>query len=161
MKLKIASFCMCFLVILVATLGTTLTAFAMPAESSSESLYVDNGATAEPNALFVDVTIGLNGENGAVWSIATVKAAVFATTIQVIVELYYSYTYQESYLDMILYKRVKAGNLKLGESVKAVGSTNGEQKYWKGRAYFKADSADWKFGVTKTLLLDENGILVL
>ena len=163
-KAKLMNVFMIVLMLCLVVAGSflgTVTANAQTVDSEYTVYPPTEDGAAEPYALFVDVALGLNGGNGEVWSIAQTKSAILATTIQVVLELYSSDTYQDSYKNMTLEKRVNASNLKKGESIKAVVSTNGVQKYWRGRMYYKADSAGWKFGETQTLLLDANGILVL
>lgn len=163
MKTKVFSVGLILIIMCVTLLGLTpTTALAEEnLEVTNNALLAISGNMAEPYALFVDIVLGINGSNGEVWSIAQTRVAIFATTIQVVLELYSSETYQEDYHNMTLEKRVSVYNLKQGQTLKAVMPTNGVEKYWKGRVYYKIDSADWKFGVTPTTLYDANGIIVL
>lgn len=146
---------------LIITLVVALFLMCIIPITSAHAQASDSENIAEPYALFVDVVLSIAGGNGEVWSIAQTRAAIFASGIRVVLELYSSDTYQESYTNMKLEKRVSIDNLRKGETLKASMPTNGEQKYWKGRMYYKADSSDWKYGVTETYLYDANGILVL
>lgn len=160
-KLKLFSMGLVAVIMCIALLTITpITGYAEENSIVAED-YASNENIAEPYALFVDVVVAIDGGNGEVWSAAQTKSAIFATTIKVVLELYSSDTYQDSYLNMTLEKRVSVDNLKKGEIIKAVMPTNGVQKYWRGRMYYKADSADWKYGETPTVLYDANGIIVL
>ena len=161
-KLKIVCLGLVATIVCAAVLaGAPLTAFAME-ESQDENIdNIANYENVEPLALFVDVVLAIGGENGEVYSAAQTQIAIFATTIYVVLELYSSDTYQEAYTNMTLEKRVASNNLKKGEIIKASVPTNGVQKYWRGRMYYRADSGNWKFGETDTVLFDANGIVVL
>ncbi len=160
MKEKIVNVFMVLLLLCVIVISSVFGTTMAYAQSTAESDTNAGGDVAQPRALLVDVVLGLNGGNGEVWSIAQVRTAILTSTIQVVLELYSSDTYQDSYTKMTLEKRVNTSNLKKGESIKAVVSTNGVQKYWRGRMYYKADGGKWNFNETQTLLLDENGALV-
>lgn len=161
-KLKIISLGLIAILLCAALLGVApLTAFAME-ESSAENIDdILSYENADPFALYVRVAVSIDGGNGEVWSIAQTTTAIFASSIYVVLELYSSDTYQDSYTGMTLEKRVSSSNLRKGETIKAVMPTNGVQKYWRGRMYFKADSGSWKYAETNTWLMDPNGIVVL
>ena len=92
---------------------------------------------------------------------ATNEITIFPSTVRVIVELYSSLTYQESYLDMEQEGRKYVHDLDMGQSVTLKVPTNGIQRYWKARMLFKVDNDDWDTRVTSTWLLDENGIIII
>ena len=164
MQIKFRLVCTGLVVFMMLAVIVSFAPVTTYAESvGSENLYTttNEDGVAEPYALYVDVGLGLNGGDGEVWAIAKTKVAIFASSIQVVVELYSSDTYQDSYQNMTLVNKQFIANLKQGESIKAAAPTNGEQKYWRGRCYYKVDSAAWKYGETETLLLDANGIIVL
>lgn len=116
---------------------------------------------AEPYGLFTALALSIDGNDGYVWAKATNKITIFPSTVRVIVELYSSMTYQESYLDMEQEGRKYVHDLDMGQSVTLKVPTNGIQRYWKARMLFKVDNDDWDTRVTSTWLLDENGIIII
>lgn len=111
----------------------------------------------EPLGIYTKMTLSINGGNGQVWATAKNVFTLFPATVQVYVEIYYSYEYQESYTNMTLAERNYIYDLDQGKTIQAVGNTNGQTMYWQARARYKADSADWKELVTSTLLYDGDG----
>lgn len=161
-KFRITSVVLIAIFMCAALVGVAPTmAFAMDDRSAENIDDIVDYENAEPYALYVSVVVSIDGANGEVWSIAQTRVAIFASSINVVLELYSSDTYQDSYTNMTLEKRVSSSNLKKGETIKAVMPTNGVQKYWRSRMYYKADSGEWKYGETNTWLFDPNGIVVL
>lgn len=161
-KFKIICFGLISIFLCAAFLGfAPQTAIAMEEKTIENDDYIGYNENAEPCALYVKVVVSIDGANGEVWSIAQTTTAIFASSIYVTLELYSSDEYQDAYTNMTLEKRVSTNNLAKGESIKAVMPTNGAQKYWRGRMYYKADSGKWKYGETNTWLFDQNGIIVL
>lgn len=116
---------------------------------------------AEPYGIFTTLSLSIDGNDGYVWATATNEITIFPSTVRVIVELYSSLTYQESYLDMEQEGRKYVHDLDMGQSVTLKVPTNGIQRYWKARMLFKVDNDDWDTRVTSTWLLDENGIIII
>lgn len=82
---------------------------------------------------------------------------LFPATVIVIVELYSSDTYYESYTQMTLTSRNTIDDLNMGNTIKAEASTGGVQKYWQARMRYKIDNKAWEERVTDSLLYDANG----
>lgn len=142
-------------------------ALSAKAEASSEQeiemelINATTGGEVEPYGLFTNLTLSMDGENGEVWAKVKNTFTLFPATVYVYVELYSSFTYQDSYLNMQLMSKNYTKDLDMNNSIEARASTNGEQKYWKARMYFKIDKDDWKDRMTDTYLLDKNGLLVM
>lgn len=113
------------------------------------------------SVILTTLVLTIDGNDGYVWAKATNKITIFPSTVRVIVELYSSMTYQESYLDMEQEGRKYVHDLDMGQSVTLKVPTNGIQRYWKARMLFKVDNDDWDTRVTSTWLLDENGIIII
>lgn len=161
-KLKLLGLGLIAIIMCIVILGIVpVTAMAETTTDEIDNSLFINDYDVEPYALFVSVSVAIDGANGEVWAAAQTKSAIFAKAIYVVLELYSSDTYQDSYLNMTLEKRVSTANLAKGDIIKAVMPTNGVQKYWRGRMYYKADSANWKYAETSTALFDPNGIVVL
>lgn len=123
-------------------------------QSTTENALVDE--TAEP-LLFTSLTISLNGGDGKVWATVKNEFTLFPSTVLVIVQLYYSYTYCESYTDMVLISENSSTDLDIGKTVIAEASTDGEQKYWMGRMRYKIDGGSWKEKTVGVLLYSADG----
>lgn len=91
------------------------------------------------------------------WTTVKNDVTIFPATVIVIVELYSSDTYQESYLNMKLVAREYIADLNMGQTITATASTGGQTKYWNGRAYYKVDNYAWKDIVTGTCKIGPNG----
>ena len=105
---------------------------------------------------FVLIKLRENGVGTAVKNDVT----IFPSTVIVIVELYSSETYQESYQNMTLEQKVQTGDLNLGKTITAEASTGGVQKYWLGRTRYKVDNGAWKEMKTGVCIYDANGNFV-
>lgn len=112
---------------------------------------------ASPCGFFTELSLSIDGSDGEVY--ATVKNAftLLPSTVQVILDLYYSPNYQYSYTDMTLAARDIVGDLNMGKSLTVYASTNGEQLWWTARIYYKIDSKDWQETYTDAALFDEYG----
>lgn len=141
--------------------STVTAAYAETSEIENPDLNVNIEEEAVPYGLFTNLTLSIDGGNGQVWATAKNKFTLFSSSIPVVVEIYSSDTYQDSYTNMKLESRNYINNLKMGQTVTATASTNGQQKYWKGRMYFNIDNKGWDEEVTSTWLCDANGYPVL
>ena len=141
--------------------GSITSAYAETVVVESSEIKANGDEEAAPYGLFTNLTLSIDGGNGQVWATAKNKFTMFSSSIPVVVEIYSSDTYQESYTNMTLESRNYINNLKMGQTVTATASTNGQQKYWKGRMYFNIDNKGWDEEVTSTWLCDANGYPVL
>ncbi len=161
MKVKLKS----VFLIAIAAIAVLVSVFtAVTLRVDAESAAAEPEQTAVPHeesdgarGIYTSLSIALNGGDGKVW--VTVKNAItiFPATVQVIVELYSSDEYFESYTDMTLVSRTSIADLDMGKTITAEGSTGGAEKYWLGRARYKVDSGAWKELNTGTYLFDEDG----
>lgn len=138
-------------------------AFAKADVNEEENeVIIENDYSEEvtPYGLFTSLTLTIDGGDGSVWSTAKNSFTLFPASVAVVVEIYSSNTYQDSYKNMTLENRQYINDLDMGKSITASASTNGTQRYWKGRMYYKVDSKDWQEKVTSTWLCDANGIVV-
>lgn len=111
--------------------------------------------------LFTSLTLSIDGGDGEIWANVHNDITIFPATIYVIVQLYSSDTYQESYQNMKLISANSTKDLNMGETLTTKVSTNGEQKYWKARMYYRMDAKDWVEKVTKTLLFSADGMYLM
>lgn len=114
-------------------------------------------AGSETRGIYTSLSIAINGGDGKVWVTVKNDITIFPATVRVIVELYSSDTYQESYENMQLESRVATEDLDMGNTITAQSSTGGEQKYWLGRTRYRIDAGQWEEMNTGTYLCDEEG----
>lgn len=145
-----------FAIILVATF-TTSRSYAEALDSAHENESARNATT---RGIYTSLSISINGGNGKVWTTVKNDVTIFPSTVIVIVELYSSETYQESYQNMTLEQKVQTGDLNLGKTITAKASTGGVQKYWLGRTRYKVDNGAWKEMKTGVCIYDANGNFV-
>lgn len=161
-----ATFMLAIVVIVVTLMcGSTVSAARADTEKVGSVQEIEipgaEDEVAEPYGILTTLVLTIDGNDGYVWAKATNKITIFPSTVRVIVELYSSMTYQESYLDMEQEGRKYVHDLDMGQSVTLKVPTNGIQRYWKARMLFKVDNDDWDTRVTSTWLLDENGIIII
>ena len=131
----------------VAEKGTTV------AEASESEVNLDSTT----RGIYTSLTISIKGENGIVRTTVKNEITIFPATVYVIVELYSSVNFTDSYQNMTLESTVQIGDLDLGKTITAEASTNGVQKYWMGRTRYKVDNGAWKEMDTGICLYDANG----
>ncbi|MDE6075794.1 MAG: hypothetical protein K2G26_05090, partial [Clostridia bacterium] len=91
-----------------------------------------------------NLTLSINGGDGKVWATVRNDLAWFAPKVVVIVLLYSSDTYCESYLDMRMESSNEIGDLNMGKTIMTEAPTGGVEKYWIARMRYKINSGDWK-----------------
>lgn len=128
--------------ILLCVPNKNLTAFANE-QSELYEIDANDFADVEPR-LLETLSIALYGGDGKVWVTVKNDFTLFPSTVYVIVQLYSSSTYTESYEDMELVAVNSTLDLDMGHTITATASTNGKQMYWMGRLRYKVGSGDWK-----------------
>ncbi len=127
------------------------------AETVKKDYVVNVNEEIVPQGIYTDLNFSLNGGNGQVWFSVKNKFTLFPSIVMVHVELYRSDTYRESYTEMTLVASNYIYDLDQGNTISAVYQTNGKQSYWKGRAYYKIDSASWNEKLSATILFNADG----
>ena len=139
--------------------GNSLTASASDVSGKtleSAVVNVDEPAEAEPR-LFTTLSLNIGVDNGEVWAAVKNEFTLGFATVRVYVQLYSSYTYQESYTNMTFESQTYVEDLNIYETVRTASPTNGEQKYWMARARYRINSGDWKDKVSSLWLIDVDG----
>ena len=122
------------------------------------SIYLDEDI--ETRGLFTSLSLTINGGEGKVWTTVKNDVTLFPATVQVILELYRSDTYQEKYENMTLVERKSIKDLNMGKTLTVEGSTDGKEMYWLGRMRYKIDNKSWATRETGTMRYDSNGNFV-
>lgn len=127
---------------------------------SAENISIDE-AEDQPRGLIALVSLNLvSDHNGYITAIVENTFTLFPATVPAVVELYYSYTYQEDYNNMILAGRDMTSDLNMGESISVTASTNGETRYWLARSRDRLDSGEWRYATAGPFYYDGNGNLL-
>lgn len=127
------------------------------AETRMVNEYTEDLSNASTRGIYTALSLSINGGNGRIWATVKNDLTLFPSTVFVIVELYSSETYCESYLDMELVSRNSTIDLNMGDTIVAEAMTGGVQKYWHARMRYKRDNDAWKEGSTGTLLYSADG----
>lgn len=158
------AFLLCFLMLLTILMSLSIFGGKISkAETIAENevVYSNENDNASTLGLYTKMVFSLDGGDGQIWFTAKNQFTLFSSVVTVIVELYRSDTYQESYTDMTLVASNYIADLNQGKSITAISSTEGKQSYWKARGYYKRDSSAWVEKITETLLFNEYGIIIL
>lgn len=157
-KLKTAlSFIFSICLLLGPSVGALNATTASADEMQSEMLDGTSSGTASTRGLYTSLSLSINGGDGKVWATVKNDITIFPSDVKVIVELYASETYYESYTDMELVCMNAIEDLNMGKTITAEASTGGVQKYWHGRMRYKIDNGAWESGTTGTLLYSADG----
>lgn len=111
----------------------------------------------EPYGLTTSLSLSLNGGNGKVWATVRNDLTVFSSTVIVIVQLYSSDTYAESYTEMELVCMDAIGDLDMGQSITTEAETGGVEKFWLARMRFKIDGSSWSSRQTGACRISGDG----
>lgn len=107
--------------------------------------------------LTTSLSITLNGGNGKVWATVRNDLTVFNATVIVIVQLYSSDTYAESYTEMERVSMNSIGDLDMGKTISTEAETGGVEKFWLARMRYKIDDASWSSRDTGACRLSASG----
>lgn len=147
--------------ICVTGFGVNMGAGVKPQQAKAETIvlneYTEDLSNASTRGIYTALSLSINGGNSRIWATVKNDLTLFPSTVFVIVELYSSETYCESYLDMELVSRNSTTDLNMGDTIVAEGMTGGVQKYWQARMRYKRDNDAWKEGNTGTLLYSADG----
>lgn len=112
-------------------------------EDGSNVELEESGDNATPR-LFASLSLSIKGGDHKV--IATVKNdfTLFPSTVNVIVQLYYSETYCEDYNQMTLAAMNSTDDLNMGNTIDVEAPTDGEERFWMARMRFRENDGNWK-----------------
>lgn len=110
-----------------------------------------------PYGLTTSLSLSINSGDGKV--LATVKndLTVFSSTVIVIVQLYSSDTYAESYTEMELVCINSVTDLDLGKTISTEAETGGVEKFWLARMRYKIDNGSWSSRQTGACRISGSG----
>ena len=119
----------------------------------------DNDEEISPQ-LLTTLSLGISSENGMVYGRVYNDFTLGFSTVRVVVELYSSYTYQESYTKMNLECRNSTPDLDIFKKIETSAPTNGETKYWMARGLYKINSGNYQEKVTSIWHIDGDGNVI-
>jgi len=157
-KLKLSMFILIALSLVVfITLTTMICGVTEKSSLVAEASEFGTNQDSSTRGIYTALSISINGGNGKVWTTVKNDVTIFPSTVVVIVELYSSETFTESYTNMKLEQKVQIGDLNLGKTITAEAPTNGVKRYWQGRTRYKVDNGQWKEMRTGICIYDGNG----
>ena len=147
---KVKNFVAVLVIALLIVLGVCCLGFGRQnamAQSANENEViietVNDNNDIEPRGWHTSLSLSLNGGNSKVWATVKNDFTLFPATVNVIVELYSSSEYQESYQNMTLVATNSISDLDMGKTIVAESSTGGVDKYWYGRMRYKIYNKAW------------------
>lgn len=131
------------------------------ADAASESIIeaAEEGDATEvtPYALAASLSLSINGGDGKVWATVKNDYTVFPGTIGVIVQLYSSDYYAESYKEMTLVSANATVDLDMGKTISVEVSTGGVEKFWLARMRYQIDKSSWNSRQTVACRISADG----
>ncbi len=107
--------------------------------------------------LGTSLSLSINGGNGKVWATVKNDFTFLPSTVIVIVQLYSSDTYAESYTEMELVCMNSIGDLDIGQTITTEAETGGVEKFWLARMRYKIDGDIWQSRQTGACRLSATG----
>ena len=123
-------------------------------------VYDTSNSVIETRGLYTNIALYMEGENGAIRAWAKNLFTLFPAVIRLDVELYSSDIYESTYTRMELEKRASTPDLDQGHILEVKVPTNGEQKYWRARVFYRMDAGQWHSMETNTLLYSPDGEVI-
>lgn len=130
--------------------------YAAPTEQT-ESAQASEGDEGEIQPRWTDLSLSINCGDGKVWATVKNDFTLFYSTVNVIVMLYSSDFYTESYSEMTLTSYNEIADLDMGKTITTEASTGGVERYWIARMRYKINSGDWKEKTTGTCRISGTG----
>lgn len=113
--------------------------------------------SVSPYGLTTSLSLSINSGNGKVWATVKNDLTVFSSTVIVIVQLYSSDTYAESYTQMELVCMNSIADLDMGKTISTEAETGGVEKFWLARMRFKIDGGSWSSRQTGACRISASG----
>ena len=117
----------------------------------------DENSQITPQGLTTSLSLTINSGDGKVWATVKNDLTVFSSTVVVIVQLYSSDTYAESYTEMELVCMNSIADLDMGKSISTEAETGGVEKFWLARMRYKIDSSIWSSRQTGACKISGSG----
>lgn len=145
-----------FVLISGAIMVKPYSAYAQTEEEANQT--TDAGEEGTPSErLFTQLSISINCGDGKVWATAKNDFTLFPSTVVVIVQLYSSDTYAESYEQMTLVSANSTSDLDMGNTITTEASTGGVEKFWLARMRYKIDNGSWEYRQTAACRISGSG----
>ena len=131
--------------------------YAAPQDSQNYAPEIEETEEEASTYDLANLKLSINGGDGKVWATVRNDWAWFAPTVVVVVYLYSSDTYTESYLNMNMESSNEIGDLNMGKSITTEAPTGGVEKYWLARTRYKINNGEWKTKDTGVCRLGPSG----
>lgn len=106
--------------------------------------------------LFVSITSSETEQGTIIGSVKNIFT-LFSTTVTVYLYLYSSPTQTDDIAEMTLEASNYIYDLDQGNTIYAVGKTNGQKKYWISFVKYRCNNGDWDFGQSDMVLYNADG----
>ena len=137
----------CFILMtMLVVVSSTMGVYAIGDNVSSNKENVEFTQESDIPTPQLLATLSLSIKGGDHKVIATVRNdfTLFPSTVNVIVQLFYSDTYCEDYNQMTLAAMNSTDDLNMGKAISVEASTGGEERFWMARMRFKENNGSWK-----------------
>lgn len=137
--------------------------FSFSGESASADTGTDESYVAEEGdeginpRLFTSLSLAINCGDGKVWATVKNDFTLFPSTVIVIVMLYSSDTYAESFEYMDYVCANVSNDLDMGNTLTVESPTGGEEKFWLARMRYKINNDDWESKQTTACRISADG----
>ncbi len=161
-NLKLAIIAVIFITVLTSSFIGIINSHKVYAATAENELInydtnIEELNDVEPYGVFTSLSISINGGNGKVWATVKNDFTLFPATVIVVVMLYSSESYTESYESMDLVSTNTTNDLNMGKTVSTEASTGGVAKYWIARMRYKIDSKSWASKATEVCKIGADG----
>lgn len=117
----------------------------------------DDGQEASVYGLVTSLSLAIDSGDGKVWATVKNDFTLFSETVVVIVQLYSSDTYAESYTEMSLVCMNSIADLDIGQTISTEAETGGVEKFWLARMRYKIGDDVWQSRQTGACRISGSG----
>lgn len=124
---------------------------------SSEDPEIQDNTQQSVYGVTTSLSLSINSGDGKVWATVKNDFTLLPSTVVVIVQLYSSDTYAESYTEMELVCMNSIADLDMGKTISTEAETGGVEKFWLARMRYKIDSNVWQSRQTGACKISGDG----
>ena len=117
----------------------------------------NEGQSASVYGVSTSLSLSINSGNGKVWATVKNDFTFLPSTVVVIVQLYCSDEYAESYTEMERVSMNSIADLDIGQTITTEAETGGVEKFWLARMRYKIDSNVWQSRQTGACRISASG----
>ncbi len=157
----IAALLLCALIVVltltIVSVNKVYKAYADTEQSVREADPELDKINSQTYGLTTSLSLAIDSGDGKVWATVRNDLTIFSSTVIVIVQLYSSDTYAESYTQMDLVCMNSIADLDMGQTVSTEAETGGVEKFWLARMRYKIDKGSWSSRDTGACRISASG----